>query len=128
MANEEHRPEADIEVWFNPSCSKSRGARDELTALDTDFVLRDYRQDSPSIAELEAVLAKLSAQPWDICRLNEQVAKDLGMAEWPRDADNRDRWLTALRDNPILIQRPIVIRGDTAVVARQSGWQADILK
>lgn len=109
-------------VWHNPSCSKSRAARDELTELGDDFALRLYKKDPPSVAELVDVLAKLDLEPWDVTRFGEAEAKDLGLADWSQDAATRQRWLKTLAAHPGLIQRPIVIRGDKAVVARESGW------
>lgn len=110
-------------VWHNPSCSKSRAARDELAGLGTDVTLRLYKSDPPSAAELAEVLDKLGLEPWDITRFNEKDAKELGMADWKREASAREEWIAALAANPGLIQRPIVILGDRAVVARDPGWQ-----
>lgn len=110
-------------VWHNPSCSKSRGARDELAGLGADVTLRLYRDDPPTPVELAEVLDKLGAQPWDVCRLKEKKAVELGLADWGRDDSTRDDWIAAMCGNPILIERPIVIRGDRAVVARRPGWR-----
>ena len=110
-------------VWHNPSCSKSRAARDELFEFGADATLRLYKQDPPSEAELVEVLDKLGLEPWDITRFGEAVAKDLGIGEWKREASARDEWIAALVANPGLIQRPIVILGDRAVVARDPGWR-----
>ncbi|HZE37231.1 MAG TPA: ArsC/Spx/MgsR family protein [Stackebrandtia sp.] len=107
-------------VWHNPSCSKSRAARDELGA---DATLRLYKEDPPTEAEIVDVLAKLGAEPWDITRFSEKAAAEIGIGDWKRDAGTRDAWIAALADNPILIQRPIVMRGDRAVVAREPGWR-----
>ena len=110
-------------VWHNPSCSKSRAARDELAELGADATLRLYRKEPPSAHEITVVLAKLGLEPWDITRMNEPAAVELGLADWTRDASTRDTWTKALADNPTMIQRPIVIKGDRAVVAREPGWR-----
>lgn len=110
-------------VWHNPSCSKSRAARDELSELGTDVTLRLYKQDPPSAAELVEVLDKLGLEPWDITRFGEASATELGIRDWKRDASARDEWIAALAADPGLIQRPIVILGDRAVVAREPGWR-----
>ena len=110
-------------VWHNPRCSKSRAARDELADLGDDVTLRLYREDPPSVAELITVLAKLDLDPWDITRMGEPAAAELGLAGWPRDEASRDRWIAALAAEPSLLQRPIVIAGDRAVVAREPGWR-----
>ena len=101
-------------MWFNASCSKCRGAKE---ILDDEGVACDivrYLEDTPSRAELERVLGLLgSDDPRTMMRTGEDVYRDLGLA----NAD-RDRLLDAMVENPILIERPIVIRGDRAVIAR----------
>jgi arsenate reductase len=116
-------PMSQLEIWFNPSCSKSRDAREVLDMAGADVVLRDYRRQPPNVAELAALLDKLDAQPWEVCRMAEPVAVTLGLASWPRDTDARQRWLEAMCAHPILIQRPIVVRGERAVIARDPGWR-----
>lgn len=107
------------EIWHNPRCSKSRNATARLDAAGAAYTVRRYLEDPPSAAELRAVLTRLGAQPWDITRTGEQIAKDLGMAGWGRTDADRDRWLAALAAHPQLIQRPIVLTDDgRAVVAR----------
>ena len=73
----------------------------------------------PTEAEIREVLARLGLEPWDITRTGERVAAELGLADWPRDAEHRDRWIAALAEHPILIQRPIITADDgTAVIGR----------
>ncbi|WP_412542485.1 ArsC/Spx/MgsR family protein [Longispora sp. K20-0274] len=108
-----------MEIWNNPSCSKCAAARDTLSEAGMTFTLRGYLDTPPTTAELDAVLDRLGAQPWDVCRTGEQAYTVLGMADWTRDADSRPRWLTAMVAHPTLIQRPIVLLDNgTAVVAR----------
>ncbi|MGW4366465.1 arsenate reductase family protein [Nocardia takedensis] len=107
------------EIWHNPRCSKSRAATARLDANGLDYTVRRYLDDPPSEAELRAVLDRLGAQPWDITRTGERVAVDLGMKDWGREPADRDRWIEALAANPVLIQRPIVLRADgSAIVVR----------
>ncbi|TQF05717.1 arsenate reductase family protein [Kitasatospora acidiphila] len=108
-----------MEIWINPRCSKCRVALTELDAAGLDYTVRRYLEDPPSVAELEAVLGRLHLEPWDITRLDEAVAKELGMREWQRGDAARARWIAALAEHPILIQRPIITADDGhAVVAR----------
>lgn len=107
------------ELWHNPRCSKSRAALDRLEATGGAYMVRRYLDTPPTVEELRAVLDRLGAQPWDITRTGEQLAKDLGIPDWPRTEADRDRWIEALAANPRLIQRPIVLTPDgKAVVAR----------
>ncbi|MFR9750022.1 arsenate reductase family protein [Nocardia sp. 004] len=107
------------EIWHNPRCSKSRCATTFLDEAGIPYTVRKYLDQPPSVAELRDVLRRLGAEPWDITRTGEQIAKDLGMAEWARTAAERERWLEALVQYPKLIQRPIVLTAaGGAVVAR----------
>lgn len=105
-----------MEVWFNPSCSKCRVARDRLEEAGVGYTLRRYLDDPPTEAELRAALAALGLQPWDITRTSEPLARDLGLADLARDAE---AWIQVLVRHPKLIQRPIVLTDDgRAWVAR----------
>ena len=76
-------------------------------------------EDPPTAAELEAVLARLGLEPWDITRTAEPVAKELGLKTWGRTPEDRPKWIDALAGHPKLIQRPIITADDgTTVVAR----------
>ncbi|WP_214367373.1 arsenate reductase (glutaredoxin) [Pseudonocardia sp. H11422] len=101
-------------VWHNPRCSKSRGALALLAeqGVQTDIVR--YLDEAPSRGELEDVLRRLGTDdPRAITRTGEARYRELGLAGADRDA-----LLDALAANPILIERPIVLVGDRAVVAR----------
>jgi arsenate reductase len=108
-----------MEIWINPRCSKCRSALSILDAENADYTVRRYLDDPPTEQEIRAVLERLELEPWDITRTGEAVAKELGVRDWPRDADGRDRWIAALAANPMLIQRPIITADDgSAVVGR----------
>lgn len=105
-----------MEIWINPACSKCAIALDTLAQAGVAVEQRAYLAQAPTAAELRDVLGRLGLEPWDITRLTEPPAIELDMAEWPRE---RDRWIAALAQHPILIQRPILLLDDgTAVVGR----------
>ncbi|MGW5388275.1 arsenate reductase family protein [Nocardia sp. NPDC003963] len=110
----------ETEIWHNPRCSKSRAAVAHLDEAGIDYSVRRYLDDPPTAAEIRAVLDRLGAQPWDITRTGEAVAKELGLAGWGRTEADRDRWIAALAEYPQLIQRPIVFTAGRAVVARDA--------
>jgi arsenate reductase len=113
-----------VEVWFNPSCSKCRIARDALDEAGVEYTLRRYLDDPPSEAELRAALTALGLEPWDITRMSEPLARDLGLRDMPRDAD---AWIRVLAEHPRLIQRPIVLGDDgRAWVARDGETLAEV--
>ncbi|MFR9674905.1 arsenate reductase family protein [Streptomyces sp. TR06-5] len=117
-----------MEIWINPACSKCRSALGLLDAAGVEYTVRRYLDDPPSEAEVRSVLDRLGLEPWDITRLQEAAAKDLGMKDWPRNDGARDRWVAALAEHPKLLQRPIITAGDgSAVVARTEEAVEDAL-
>jgi arsenate reductase len=99
-----------------------------LDAEGADYTVRRYLEDPPSAREIEDVLTRLGLEPWDIARTGEPVAAELGLRGWPKDAANRARWVAALAEHPILIQRPIITAEDgTAVVARSEDAVRSVL-
>lgn len=82
-----------------------------------------YLESAPSRADIERVLGLLgSDDPMAIVRTGEDVWKELGV-----DPSDRDAVLDAVAANPILIERPIVIRGDRAVIGRPPENVLDLL-
>jgi arsenate reductase len=117
-----------MEIWINPACSKCRTALTLLDAEGADYTVRRYLEDVPSEDEIREVLGRLGLEPWDITRTGETEAGELGVREWPRDAESRDRWVRALAEHPKLIQRPIITADDgTAVVGRTEDAVRDAL-
>ena len=109
-------PMADLTLWHNQRCSKSRSAREILEAAGVGFEERRYLDDPPSAAELDAVLNALNKEPWEIARMGEEVAKQIGLRDEPHD---RARWIDLMVANPALIERPILVTADgRAVVGR----------
>ncbi len=114
---------ADVVVWHNPRCSKSRSACTLLDERDLDVTLVRYLETPPSRAEIERVLALLgSHDPRLMMRTSEPLYRELGLA-----GADRGELLDAMAAHPILIERPIVIRGDAAVVARPPERLLDLI-
>lgn len=110
-------------VWFNPSCSKCRGAKDLLDERGVDAGYYRYLDDAPTRDRLEDVLRMLGTDdPRQMMRTGESVYKELDL-----DAASRDALLEAMVAHPILVERPIVIRGDSAVIARPPEKLLDLL-
>lgn len=113
------RENAAVEMWNNPGCSKCATARETLDAARVPYRVRAYLDDPPNAIEFTEVLRRLGAQPWEVCRLGEPEAQTLGMADWPREAADAQRWIDAMVAHPNLIQRPILLFDDgSALVAR----------
>lgn len=108
-----------MEIWLNPACSKCRSATAALDEAGISYTVRRYLDDPPTVAELTDVLARLGLEPWDIARLGEPAAAELGLPDWPRDDPARRRWIAALLAHPSLIQRPILTAADgSSVIGR----------
>ena len=112
-----------VTVWFNPNCSKCRGAKDLLDERGVACELVRYLDEAPSRAELERVMGLLGIDdPRHMMRTGEAVYRDLGLADAAADG-----LLDAMVEHPILIERPIVIRGDRAVIGRPPELLLDLL-
>jgi len=109
-----------MEIWVNPACSKCQAATAYLDEAGVDYTVRRYLDEPPTLEELTAVLDRLGLEPWDVARTGEAVAKDIGLTDLPRDGASRERWVAAMVEHPILIQRPILTADDgTTVVGRE---------
>jgi arsenate reductase (glutaredoxin) len=104
---------ADLTIWHNQRCSKSRSAKDILAEAGVDFEERRYLEAPPTAEELDEVLSALGKEPWDIARMGEEVAKELGLKDEPHD---RARWIDLMVAHPILIERPIIVTRDGRAV------------
>jgi arsenate reductase len=100
---------ADLTLWHNPRCSKSRQAKELLETAGAPFEERRYLDDAPTAEELDAVLTALDLEPWELVRMGEPVAKELGLRDEPHD---RARWIEHMVEHPILIERPILVAAD----------------
>ncbi len=98
-----------MEIWHNPRCSKSRQTLALIEGHGVEPLVRRYLDDPPTAAELQRALDALDAEPWEITRMGEARARELGLASMERD---RDAWIGVLAEDPVLIERPIVLTGD----------------
>lgn len=119
-----------MEIWFNPKCSKCQVAVKAVEDTGQAFTLRTYLDVPPTEAELDDVLTKLGKEPWDICRMKESIAQELGLASMAKDGEgHRAKWIALMVKHPILIERPILIRSDgTAVIGRSDDALSSVLQ
>ena len=113
----------DVTVWHNARCSSSRGACGLLEEQGVDATVVRYLDTPPDRAEIERVISLLGIDdPREMMRTHEAEYRELGLAKADRDA-----LIDAMVAHPILIQRPIVIRGDRAVIARPAERLLELL-
>jgi len=106
-----------MEIWLNPACSKCRSAAAALDASGEIYTVRRYLEAPPTREELEAVLARLKLEPWDLVRMGEAAA--LPLESLAREAAARAQWIDAMVAAPALLQRPIITASDgTTVIGR----------
>ena len=98
----------------NPRCSTSRAALDLVREAGSDLPVREYLRDPLSVEELRRIVEALGVRPIEIVRRKEKEYAELGLSDSTPD----DEVLRAMAGHPILIQRPIVVRGSRAVVGR----------
>jgi arsenate reductase len=110
----ESMAEAGVVVWYNPRCSKCRGAEELLAAYGVPAQRVLYLDNPPARAEITRVLALLgTADPRALMRTAEPRYRELGLGD-----ASRDELIEAMTRYPELIQRPVVIWADRAVIAR----------
>jgi arsenate reductase (glutaredoxin) len=101
-------------IFYNEECSKCREALDLLEKNDCVVEVRNYLQNPPSVDELKEILQKLGCRVKSIIRKSEPL-----FLEKFADKDfTEGEWLRILSENPILIERPILISEEKAVIGR----------
>ena len=86
----------------------------------------EYLKDSPTPSKLDALCKMLGVEPQQIIRTKEKRFQELGLSL--NDPLSRDQWLKILAENPILIERPIFVTGDKAVIGRPPARVLDLLE
>lgn len=98
----------------NPRCSKSRQALALLEEEGVEVSIRKYLDDPLSETELKKLVKLLGVRPIEICRKGERLYKEFGLNPEMKDAEV----IRHMAANPILIERPILVRGGKARVGR----------
>lgn len=105
---------SDFKIYHNPRCSKSRAtlALLEEHGVSPEIVL--YLDTGPDSDELSGLLGKLSMNASDLVRRGEDAYKECGLSKNSTEQDI----IAAMSEHPKLIERPIVVKGDRAVLGR----------
>lgn len=103
-------------IYHNPRCTKSRQTLKLAEDNNLDLEIIDYLKEPPSVEELDEICTKLGVEPQEIIRTKEKLFTELGLSK--KDKKTRRQWLEILSENPRLIERPIVIYNNKAVVGR----------
>lgn len=103
-----------ITVYHNTRCTKSREACSILQEENIPFETIEYLKTPPTQSEIKALLKMLGMKAEDIVRKGEPLYKE----KFKDKKLSETEWIKVLSENPILIERPIVVKGNKAIIAR----------
>jgi arsenate reductase (glutaredoxin) len=104
----------DFEIYHNPRCSKSRATLALLEERGVKPTVIEYLSRKPTAAELREIVRKLGIKPVELVRKGEEIYKKKYAGKTLSDS----QWIQAMATDPILIERPIVVCGERAVIGR----------
>ena len=110
-------------IYHNPRCSKSREALCLLEEENVEIEVIKYLEETPNEAELEKLLAKLNLKPQDILRKGEKIYKE----KFKNLNLNDHEWVKVMVENPKLIERPIIVKGNKAIIGRPPVLVKDLI-
>ena len=103
-----------VKIYHNSRCSKSRGACEILKENHIEAEVIEYLLTPPTQDEIIGLLQKLNMTAFEIVRKGE----DLYKSRFSGKEYSESEWIRILAENPILIERPILVKGDRAVIGR----------
>ena len=101
-------------IYHNPRCSKSRQALSILEDEGAEIDVVKYLENIPTEEELLLLLAKLNIKPFELVRKGEKIYKE----QYKKLNLNDHEWIKVMLENPKLIERPIVVKGNKAIIGR----------
>ncbi len=113
-----------IQIYHNPRCGKSRGCLAQIETSNKEFEIKLYLLHPLSIDELTTIVSKLNIKPIDLVRIKEKI----WIENYKNINLNDQEILKIIAENPILMQRPIVIDGEKAIIGRDSESVENFLK
>jgi len=103
-----------MEIWHNNRCSKSRNAIQLLDEKKADYEVFYYLETPPNEKQIKELLSKLGMKAEDLIRKGEKDYKE----NFKGKELSEKEWISAMAKYPKLIERPILVKGDKAVVGR----------
>lgn len=104
-----------VTIYHNPKCSKSRQTLALLEEQQCEIAIIEYLKQPPSESELKAILTKLGLSAHQLIRTKDTEYKELGLTESDLSADE---WIHIMHSQPKLIERPIVLANEQAIIGR----------
>lgn len=112
-----------IQMLHNPRCTKSRQALEILTESGENPEIIEYLKNPLSIEELQDIITKLKIKPEDLVRKKEP----LFIENYKGKTFTDKQWIKILSENPVLIERPILIKDNKAVIGREEAKIRELL-
>lgn len=103
-----------LTIYHNPRCGKSRQTLKLIQDSESEVEVIEYLKTPPTYEELESLLTKLGISPQELIRKGEAIFKENFKGKTLTDQE----WIKAMVDHPILIERPIVVKGNKAIIGR----------
>tara|TARA_B100000530_G_scaffold87013_1_gene52927 strand:- start:417 stop:764 length:348 start_codon:yes stop_codon:yes gene_type:complete len=104
-----------VTIFHNPRCSKSRQTLSLIQEKNIDINIIEYLKTPPDISQLKQILKQLGYEPRQLMRKSEKIYKDLDLGNENKTTEDL---VIAMAQNPILIERPIVLSGEKAAIGR----------
>mgnify|MGYP003607646522 CR=1 FL=1 len=112
-----------IQIYHNPRCGKSRNCLAFIDQTNQEYEIIPYLTETPSFSELKELLEKLNLHPNELVRTKEKI----WIENYKEKTLTNDEIIQAMIDNPILIERPIVIKDGKAIIGRDLDKVASFL-
>ena len=103
-----------IQIYHNPRCSKSRACENFLMEVNQPYEVIRYLENPLTFEEIKLLLEKLQIPAEDLIRKSEKIWKE----NYSKKNLSEDEIIAAMTENPILIERPIIVNGNRAVIGR----------
>ena len=114
---------AQITIWHNPRCSKSREALSIMDENGCEKEVVKYLETSPDSQTIKNLLKMLDLSPRELMRTKEDIYKELNL----KDETDDNKLIEAMAQNPKLIERPVLIKNGKAIIGRPTSIIADFL-
>ena len=114
---------SDVVIWHNPRCSKSREAMALLKDRGIEPAVVQYLTEPPSEKEIRIAIERLGGRAISLVRTKEKLFKELGLSKDSADED----LIAAMVAHPVLIERPVIFKGQKARIARPTEAILEIL-
>ncbi len=103
-----------MQIYHNPACRKSRETLKLITDAGAKVQVVEYIKKPPTAEELSDIISKLDISPEKLVRRGEAIFKE----KFKGNTYSDEEWIKIMVENPKLIERPIVVKGDKAIIGR----------